>query len=49
MMNISNKFISEIQERITEEQNKLVNNEVINDFTLKNITKVEIESKEQLN
>ena len=35
MMNISNKFISEIQERITEEQNKLVNNEVINDFTLK--------------
>ena len=40
MMNISNKFISDIQERITEEQNKLVNNEVINDFTLKNITKV---------
>ena len=36
----SNKFISDIQERITEEQNKLVNTEVINDFTLKNITKV---------
>ena len=36
----SNKFISDIQERITEEQNKLVNNDVINDFTLKNITKV---------
>ena len=35
-----NKFINDIQERITEEQNKLVNNEVINDFTLKNITKV---------
>ena len=35
-----NKFISDIQERITEEQNKLVNNSVINDFTLKNITKV---------
>ena len=35
-----NKFISDIQERITEEQNKLVNNEVIKDFTLKNITKV---------
>ena len=36
----SNKFISDIQERITEEQNKLLNNDVINDFTLKNITKV---------
>ena len=35
-----NKLIGDIQERITEEQNKLVNNEVINDFTLKNITKV---------
>ena len=35
-----NKFIGDIQERITEEQNKLVNSEVINDFTLKNITKV---------
>ena len=37
---ITNKFIGDIQERITEEQNKLVNTEVINDFTLKNITKV---------
>ncbi len=36
----TNKFIGDIQERITEEQNKLVNNDVINDFTLKNITKV---------
>ena len=36
----NNKFISDIQERITEEQNKLLNNDVINDFTLKNITKV---------
>ena len=36
----TNKFIGDIQERITEEQNKLVNNEVINDFTLKNITKI---------
>ena len=35
-----NKLISDIQERITEEQNKLVNNEVMSDFTLKNITKV---------
>ena len=35
-----NKYISEILERITEEQNKLVNNDVVNDFTLKNITKV---------
>ena len=37
---IYNKFISDIQERITEEQNKLLSNETINDFTLKNITKV---------
>ena len=37
---VYNKFISDIQERITEEQNKLLSNEVINDFTLKNITKV---------
>ena len=38
--NNSNKFISDILERMAEEQNKLVNNDVINDFTLKNITKV---------
>jgi len=38
--NNCNKYISEILERMAEEQNKLVSNDVINDFTLKNITKV---------
>ena len=36
----ANTLISDIQLRITEEQNKLLSNEVINDFTLKNVTKV---------
>jgi hypothetical protein len=36
----TNKLISDIQSRITEEQNRLLDNEVINDFTLKNVMKV---------
>ena len=36
----SNKYIGDILERITEEQNKILNKDLINDFTLKNITKV---------
>jgi len=36
----TNKYISDILERLAEEQNKIVNDSVVNDFTLKNITKV---------
>lgn len=38
--NYINKFFTDILERITEEQNKLLHQETVNDFTLKNITKV---------
>ena len=38
--NNNNKYIGDILERLTEEQNKLLNGNIINDFTLKNITKV---------
>ena len=37
---VINQLISEIQEKITEEQNKILNNEIKTDFTLKNVTKV---------
>ena len=34
------QMINDIQERITEEQNKILNNELLSDYTLKSITKI---------